>query len=67
MRRNLQTRSMLCNYGNQVESTLSNCGHTCNDLGIGSGRKGRTEKFVKVWLILLLCNGRSQNFHISEN
>ena len=27
--------------------SLSSCGHTCTDLGIGSGRK-RNEKFIKV-------------------
>ena len=40
--------SMLCSYGNQVETSLSSCGHTCADFAIGSRRKGRTEKFVKV-------------------
>ena len=39
---------MLCSYENQVESSLLSCGYTCTDLGIGSGRKGRTEKFFKV-------------------
>ena len=39
---------MLCSYGNQVETSLSSCGHICTDIGIGSGRKGRTEKVVKV-------------------
>ena len=39
---------MLCSYGNQVETLLSSCGRICTDLGLGSGRKGRTEKFVKV-------------------
>ena len=39
---------MLCSDGNQVESSLSSCGHTCTDFGIGSRRKERTEKFVKV-------------------
>ena len=24
----------MCSYGNQVETSLSSCGHTCNDLGI---------------------------------
>ena len=38
---------MLCSYGNQVETLLSGRNDTCTDLGIGSGRKGRTEKFVK--------------------
>ena len=57
---------MLCSYGNQVETSLSSCGHTCTDLGIGSERKGRTEKLVKVGYILFLCNGRLQNSHILE-
>ena len=47
-RRNSQAHSMLYSYGNQVESSLSSCGHTYTDLGIGNRRKGRTEKFVKV-------------------
>ena len=47
-RRSSQTSSMLCSYGNQEETSLSNCGHTCSDLGIVSERKGRTKKFVKV-------------------
>ena len=34
---------------------MLSCGHTCANLGIGSGRKGITEKLV---------NGRSRNFHI---
>ena len=45
---NSQAHSMLCSNGNQVETSFSSCGHTCTDLVIGSGRKGRTEKFVKV-------------------
>ena len=56
----------MCSYGIQVETSLSNYGQICTDLGNGSGRKGRTEKFVKVGEILLLCNGRSPNFHIPE-
>ena len=47
-RRNLQARSVRCSYGNQVETSLSSCGHTYTDIGIGSERKGRTEKLVKV-------------------
>ena len=39
---------MLSRYKNRVETSFSTCGHTCTDLGIGSGGKGRTEKFVKV-------------------
>ena len=33
-RRNSQPRSILCSYGNQVETSSSSCGHTYNDLGI---------------------------------
>ena len=47
-RKNSQARSIQCSYGNQMETSLSSCGHTCTDLGIGSERKGRTEKLVKV-------------------
>ena len=39
---------MLFSHENQVETSLSRFGHTCTDLSIGSGRKGKTEKFVKV-------------------
>ena len=39
---------MLCIYGNQVETSLSSCGHTCTEFAIGIRRKGRTEKFAKV-------------------
>ena len=42
-----QASSILCNYGSQVETSLLSCDHTCTNLGLGSGRKGRTEKFVK--------------------
>ena len=34
MKRNPQPRSILCCYGNQVETLLSICGHTCTNLGI---------------------------------
>ena len=51
-RRNSQTLSILCSYGNHVETSLSSsCGHTCTHLGIliaGEGKKGRTEKLVNV-------------------
>ena len=57
--------SILCSYGNQVETPTSSCGHTCTDIGTRSGRKS-TEKFVKVGSILLLCNSRSRDFHISK-
>ena len=45
--RNSQARSVLCSYGNLVETSLSSCGHTCTHLGVGSGRNGRTEKKIK--------------------
>ena len=48
MRRYSQVRSIMCSYGIQVETSLSSYGQICTDLGIGSGRKGRTEKLVKV-------------------
>ena len=57
---------MLCAYGDQVEISLSSCGHTCTELEfVGNGRKGRTEKFVKVGQILLLYDDRPRKFHIS--
>ena len=31
---NSQARSILCSYGNQVETSLSSCDHTCTHLGI---------------------------------
>ena len=31
-----------------METTVSSCGYTCTDLGIGSERKGKTKKHVKV-------------------
>ena len=69
-RTNSQAPSVQCSYGYQVETSLSSCGHTYTDLGTGSGRKGRTEKLVKVAQILRLCDGRlfthDKNFHISE-
>ena len=34
MRRNSQARLILCIYGNQAETSLSSCGHTCTFLGI---------------------------------
>ena len=32
--KNLQAHSILCSYGNQVETSLSSCCHTCTHLGI---------------------------------
>ena len=31
--------SNLCSYGNQVETSLSSCGHTCTKLGISIARE----------------------------
>ena len=45
---NSQARSIRCSYGNQAETSLSSCGHTYTDLGIGNEKKERTEKLVKV-------------------
>ena len=45
---NLRALSVRCSYENQVETSLSSCGHTYTDLGIESERKGSTEKLVKV-------------------
>ena len=33
-RRNSQAYSIRCSYGNQVETSMSSCGHTCTHLGI---------------------------------
>ena len=30
---------MLCSYGNQVEISLSSCGHTCTDFAIGNRKE----------------------------
>ena len=65
-RRNSLASSMLCSYENQVETSLPSCSHTCTQLDIGSGRKRRTERFGRVGWILFICNGRLQNFHMSE-
>ena len=46
-RSNSQTRSVPYIYGNQVETSLSSCGHRYTDLGIRIERKGRTEKLLK--------------------
>ena len=37
--------------GDQVETSLPSCGHIYTDLGIGSERKGKIEKLVKVGYI----------------
>ena len=42
---NTQAHSMMCSYGNQVETSLSSCGHTCTDIGILiAGEVEETEK-----------------------
>ena len=33
-RRNSQALSILCSYGDEVETSLSSCGHTCTHLSI---------------------------------
>ena len=38
---------MLCSYGNQVESSLSSCGHICTDLGSESVRKEELKNLLK--------------------
>ena len=45
---NSQAHLIRCCYGNQKETLLSSCGHTCIDLGIGRERKGGTQKLVQV-------------------
>ena len=55
---------MLCGYGNQVESPLWNCGHTCTDLGIPIA--GQVEEKEKLKNLLKWGNGRSGNFHIPK-
>ena len=38
---------MFCCYENQVETSISSCGHTCTDFSIGSEEKEELKKFVK--------------------
>ena len=45
---NPQAHYIWCSYGYQVETSLSSCGRRCANLGIGSKRKGRPEKLVKM-------------------
>ena len=54
-------------YRDQVETLLSSCDQTFIDLGIWSEEKGRTEKFINVGSILLLCIDRLPHFHTPEN
>ena len=62
-RRNSQVRSILCSYGNQVETSLSSFGHTCTHLGILTAgeveEKKELKKIANVGRILLSCHGRS--------
>ena len=44
---NPQDYSIRGSYGNQVENSLSSCGHSCTDLFIGSERKGRMKNLLK--------------------
>ena len=46
----------MCSYGNQVETSLSCCGHTCTDLSIPIA--GEVEHHG--------VNGRSRIFHIPK-
>ena len=39
--------SPVYSYGNQEETSLSSCGHTCTNLGIGIERKGITKNLLK--------------------
>ena len=45
---NWQAHSIQYSNGNQVETSLSSCGDKYTDLGVGSERKGRTDKLVEV-------------------
>ena len=47
-KRNSQGHSIRCSYGNQVETSLSSCGHTGTYLGHVSEREGRTEETFKM-------------------
>ena len=47
---------MLCSYGNQVETSLSSCCHTCTHVGIQiAGEAERKEKLKN----LLICGKSS--------
>ena len=43
----MQARSILCSYRNQVETSLSSCGHTCTQLGILIAREVEEKEEVK--------------------
>ena len=42
-----QNRSILCSYGNQVETSLSSCGDICTDLDIPIARKVEENEELK--------------------
>ena len=49
---NSQALSILCSYGNHVETSLSSCGHTCTHLGIliaGEVAKKQELKNLLMW------------------
>ena len=50
--RNSQARSILCSYGNQVETSLSSCCHTYTHLGIliaGEAKEKEELKNLLMW------------------
>ena len=52
MRRNSQTRSILCSYGNQAETSLSSCCRTYTRLGIqiaGEAKEKEELKNLLMW------------------
>ena len=60
MGRNSQALSYLCSKGNQVETSLSSCRHTCTDLGILiAGEVEKKEKLKN----LFMCGKFS--FHVT--
>ena len=59
MRRDSQARSILCSYGNLVETSLSSYGHTCTHLGIQIAGKVEEEEE----LINLLMRSKF-SFHV---
>ena len=61
MRSSSRARLILCSYGNQVDTWLWSCGHTCTDLGIPIA--GEVEEKEELKNLLKLGNNWSQNFH----
>ena len=45
--KNLQAHSILCSYENQVETSLSSCGHTSTDLDIPIAGKVEEKEELK--------------------